>query len=109
MNGFLLATGFLALATGADPRSDDFRQTGPPGTGRTVLVIPDRLVLNIRQVPGPNGPVVRIHTAGWPVRAPVVRFEHRGRLHDVFTTPNDFSVSTYPLDWPDAPRPKPVR
>lgn len=126
MNGFHLAVGFLTLTCGAGPPAGDLSQTSPPGTGRTVLVIPDSLPLDIRQLPARGGPVIRIETGRGPVRASgprffycdrqfevaAIRLEWQGKLLDVWIGPEDFSTSQYPTSGQgraNPPRFRPLR
>jgi hypothetical protein len=104
MNEIMLAAGVLSLACGTGP--GDAGQAELPGTGGTVLVIPSESSLDLNQVPGSRGPVIRLTFGRRSVQAPALRFFYRGSLFDAWAGPKGYNVTQYPREVVPGPLPR---
>jgi hypothetical protein len=112
MNGIVLVAGVICLACGTGPgEAGGGGRAYLPGTGGTILVLPDDGKLEIDQVPGPRGPVVRVTAGGRWAQAPALRFFYQGGLFDAWAGPKSWNLTQYPKELAPLPLPviKPMR
>jgi hypothetical protein len=107
MNGFTFAVGVLGLACGTGPGdAPDVGRAGLPGTCGTVLVIPADVTLELDQVTGPHGPVIRLRFGRRSVRAPALRYFYRGNMFDAWAGPKGYNITLYPKEVIPGPLPR---